>query len=65
MSYFELCIFESQSVERYNICSFVGRNETFWKKFARMFTFAYEAYDLAILYHVLTCPVNVWVKTKF
>jgi len=31
-----MCIFESQSEACYNICIVVGRNETFWKKFARM-----------------------------
>ena len=31
-----MCIFESQSEARYNICVFVSRNETFSKKFASM-----------------------------
>ena len=31
-----MCIFESKSEARYNICIVVGRNETFWKKFASM-----------------------------
>ena len=31
-----MCTFESKSEVRYNNCIVVGRNETFWKKFASM-----------------------------
>ena len=31
-----MCIFESKSEARCNICFVVGQNETFWKKFASM-----------------------------
>ena len=31
-----MCIFESKSETRCNICTVVGRDETFWKKFASM-----------------------------
>ena len=31
-----MCVFESNTEGRYNICIVVGQNETFWKKFASM-----------------------------
>ena len=31
-----MCIFESKSEARYNICIVIGRDETLWKKFASM-----------------------------
>ena len=36
-----MCIFENTSKARYNSCIVVGRNETFWEKFASMNFFTY------------------------